>query len=60
MSLVINDRPTIIVYTAIGYKRYSNYNVVVKPQFLITRTLKCKGTDYNVLYCYVLCSVLLY
>ena len=27
---------------------------------LITRTLKCEGTHYNVLYCYVLCTVLLY
>ena len=27
---------------------------------LITRTLKCEVTDYNVLYCYVLCTELLY
>ena len=27
---------------------------------LITRTPKCEETDYNVLYCYVLCTVLLY
>ena len=27
---------------------------------LITRTLKCERTHYNVLYCYALCTVLLY
>ena len=26
---------------------------------LITRTPKCEETDYNVLYCYVLCTMLL-
>ena len=27
---------------------------------LITQTLKCERTHYNMLYCYALCTVLLY